>query len=337
MFIGRKKLCKLFFLILLVFASCTSKKKADLNIYTYSSFAGHYGPGPDLVKIFEQDCHCTVNMIDAGDAGTLLQRLVLEKNLPADLVVGLDQLSLEKAQSVIQWQSIKFEKVKWSPLLPDNSKLTEFLPYDYAPLTFIYRKGEIEPPTQFEDFKKPEYHKSMAFQDPRTSTPGLQMLLWMAKPVEKDQFRGYLKSLMPSVKKLSPSWSASYGYFQQKKVKLVFSYVTSLVYHWKQKNQEMYQGAVFPNGHPVQIEYFGIPKSCRHCDLAKRFAALMLSPQGQKLIAEKNYMLPVTDEVKLDPVFSRLPKLKILPLDYTRSLMAEKNFYIDQWYAAIHK
>ena len=70
------------------------------------------------------------------------------------------------------------------------------LPY-YAPLTFIYRKEKSDLPLNLRILKT-RISQIYGVSGSPHQYSGLQMLLWMAKPVEKDQFRGYLKSLMPS-------------------------------------------------------------------------------------------------------------------------------------------
>jgi thiamine transport system substrate-binding protein len=61
----------------------------------------------------------------------------------------------------------------------------------------------------------------------------------------------------------------------------------------------------------MQIEFAGIPATCRNCELAAQFMNLLLSKDAQKIIMEKNYMFPVIKGVKEGTVFSTVPDYKI--------------------------
>ena len=50
-------------------------EKPVLTVYTYSSFAGEYGPGATIKERFEASCACTLEWVTSDDAGTLLARL----------------------------------------------------------------------------------------------------------------------------------------------------------------------------------------------------------------------------------------------------------------------
>ena len=71
-----------------------AQSKPVLTVYTYSSFAGKYGPGKTVKERFEAVCACELAWVTAEDAGSLLGRLRLEgEGTRADAVVGLDQVT----------------------------------------------------------------------------------------------------------------------------------------------------------------------------------------------------------------------------------------------------
>jgi thiamine transport system substrate-binding protein len=63
----------------------------------------------------------------------------------------------------------------------------------------------------------------------------------------------------------------------------------------------------------VQVEYLGIPANCGECELAEKFALFFLDSEVQKIIMQKNFMLPVRADVKAGTVFAELPELKLRP------------------------
>ena len=53
-----------------------------------------------------------------------------------------------------------------------------FVPYDFGYFSFIYNSSKIQnPPTSFDELLNSKI--SIIIQDPRTSTPGLGLLLWI--------------------------------------------------------------------------------------------------------------------------------------------------------------
>ena len=93
---------------------------------------------------------------------------------------------------------------------------------------------------------------------------------------------------------------------------MVYSYVTSPLYHEIEEKKTEYMAISFKEALPVQFEFVGIPEFCRHCEMAEQFINYMLSPEGQKIIMEKNYMFPVMKGVIENTPFAPLMNVKTL-------------------------
>lgn len=283
-----------------------------LRVLAYESFTGISGPGSKLAEQFEKSCRCKVELLSTSEAGLLVERLRLaEGGLKADVVIGLDELLLDEARKAIGWKPLKIEGVPWEPVVKAHVR-SDFVPIDWAPLTFIWRKTEIEAPKIPADLLKPEYAGMISLEDPRTSTPGLHWLFAMHSWAGESQLPGFLQKLKPNVYAISPSWANAYGLFQRRQAKMTFTYVTSLVYHWTVEKDMGYEVANFPQGHPVQIEFMGIPESCQRCGLAEKFVAFLLSAGAQRQIMSTNFMFPVRDGVSDGTAFAQLPKLPLM-------------------------
>lgn len=283
-----------------------------LRILTYSTFVGASGPGGAILDRFKKEHGCELEVLTAGDAGLLLERLkISQASVPFDVVLGLDQLLLDEARGLGPWKSVQFSHEGWhEEALTGGSD--PFVPFDWSPMTFVYRQGEVEPPQTFAELLNPRFAGQFALQDPRSSSPGLQFYNWV-RSVENEKTVDFLTQFKPNVQSVSPSWAFSYGLFKKNQAKFVFSYVTSLAFHWGLEHDENYRVLSFPEGHPVQIEYLAVPAGCRECELAQDFARTMLEPWAQKLIMEKNFMFPVIKGLEAGTVFERLPELKIRP------------------------
>lgn len=309
-----------FGLVILVFAGLFVfySKKTDealqsrnlpvLRVFGYSSFTSSYGPGPSLKLEFEKFCNCRVEFIEGSDSGILLQRLKIEgESLGADLVLGLDQFDLSKAQSEFPWKTMKVDIETFDRQVRPAMTNPAFIPYDWGVLSFVSRKNLASVPKQLDDLLRPEWKGRFALQDPRTSSPGFQFVMWVLHAKGYDEGFRFLGQLIKQAHGVSGSWSQSYGLFQKAQVDLVFSYTTSPMYHLLEEKSDQFQALEFRESHPVQVEYVGIPEYCRNCELAEEFVKFIISPPGQQIIMRKNFMFPVLTSVRSKSEFNEVP------------------------------
>lgn len=300
---------------------------SELVIYTYSSFAASWGPGPALIEKFQKESGISVELVDVGDAGLLIQRLMLEdRQARADLVLGIDQLMLNLAQEKLKWREVKNRR---GLHLKQSIQHSYFIPFDWAPLTFIYRKGEVEPPSSLDDLLDNRFKGKITLSDPRTSTPGFQFLLWVLS--EKGEVEGFrfLRQLKDHLHSVSPSWSTSYGLFKKGEALLSFSYFTSPIYHWIEEKDMRYQFALMKGNHLYQIEYMAIPEKSKNADAADKFIRFMLKPEVQKIVMRYNFMLPVV-QVELDD-FSKIPEVNLVDEQKIESHLTKRNDLLKKW------
>lgn len=286
-----------------------------LRVFAYDSFASQ--AGQSLKALFEKDCMCRVEFFAGADSGILLQRLKIEgESLGADLVIGLDQYDLSKAMSLVKWRKLNISDIEYAQPVKAALVNPYFIPYDWGVLGFISKKGDLQFPKKLNDLLKPEWAKRVALQDPRTSSPGLQFYLWVLKMKGQEEGAKFLHSLMKAGFTFSGSWSQSYGLFLKSQADMVFSYVTSPVYHEVVENDLNYQFVSFEEPLPMQFEYFAVPEFCQQCDLAEKFVSLMMSLEGQKEIMNKNVMFPVVaaamKETPYEKAYQQLSSMKIL-------------------------
>ena len=154
-----------------------AQAKPTLSVYTYSGFAGKYGPGSAIKERFEMVCNCTLDWVSTENSGALLGRLRLEgANSKADIALGLDVNILAEARAsglfADHAQSTDGLTISWS----DKT----FLPFDHGHMAFIYDTNKLAtPPASLKELVENPNGPRVVLQDPRTSQPGLSMLLWM--------------------------------------------------------------------------------------------------------------------------------------------------------------
>lgn len=295
------------------------KSDSDFYILTYSSFIS--GPGKILSLEFEKDCNCSVQFINASE-GEMIPR-ILEINKNVDLVIGLNEISFSSVKN-LKWKKVN---VKDSFVPPVSLKKENLVPYNWSPMGFVYRKSDLKnPPKSWKELLNSKDLK-ISLQDPRLSTPGLFFLYWVFSQQNIEPSYIY-KKLKPLVHSYSPSWSSSYNLFQQGTTNLVFTYLSSLIYHWEDQKNKDYQFLTFKD-HPYHVEYAAVPHFCKKCGLSKKFIKLMLSEKGQEILVKTNYMFPVNlDSYKK---FKKFPKVQFLKEKYLLSFLKEKRRAIDVW------
>nr|WP_308529865.1 thiamine ABC transporter substrate binding subunit [uncultured Serratia sp.] len=278
--------------LLLLLCAAPVFAKPTLTVYTYDSFAADWGPGPAVKKAFEAQCNCELKFVALEDGVSLLNRLRMEgKNSAADVVLGLDNNLLQAAQQTGLFAPSDVDSSKLN--VPGGWQDKTFVPYDYGYFAFVYNKEKLKnPPKSLHELVESSQNWKVIYEDPRTSTPGLGLLLWMQK-VYGDQAPAAWQKLAKKTVTVTKGWSEAYGLFLKGEGDLVLSYTTSPAYHLIEEKKDSYAAANFSEGHYLQVEVAGKLKASKQPELAERFMQFMVSPAFQNAIPTGNWMYPV--------------------------------------------
>ncbi len=333
------KTCTLTATMLAAFAwlSFSGAQAADksLTIYTYESFTSEWGPGPKVKAAFEKTCGCTVNFVSVADGVALLSRLKLEgSGTKADVVLGLDTnlITEAKATGLFDASGVDTSALK----VPGDFKDDVFVPYDYGHFAVIYDTQTIKtPPTSLKDLVEGDPAQKIVIEDPRTSTPGLGLLLWV-KSVYGDKAPEAWAKLKKRVLTVTPGWSEAYGLFTKGEAPMVLSYTTSPAYHMVSENTDRYQAAAFSEGHYIQIEVAGLLKNAPDKALAQDFLKFMVTTGFQDTIPTNNWMMPVAATSEpLPDAFGKLVNPSKTFLMSPDEVAQNRKAWIDEWLAAM--
>ncbi|CDZ52549.1 thiamine ABC transporter substrate binding subunit [Neorhizobium galegae] len=310
-------------------------QEKTLTVYTYESFISDWGPGPKVKEAFEKTCACKLNFVGVADGVALLTRLKLEgKGTDADIALGIDTnlISEAKATGLFEPHGLDASAAK----VPGNYSDDTFIPYDYGHFAVVYDTQAIKnPPKSLKELVDGDPAQKIAIEDPRTSTPGLGLLLWV-KSVYGDQAPEAWAKLSKRVLTVTPGWSEAYGLFTKGEVPMVFSYTTSPAYHMVEEKTERYQAASFSEGHYIQIEVAGMLKGAKEKDLAKQFLKFMVSPAFQDVIPTTNWMMPAAKTSQpLPDAFNKLVQPTKTFLMGSDQVAKNRQAWIDEWLAAM--
>lgn len=264
---------------------------ADLTIYTYDSFVSEWGPGPQLETLFEGECGCDVEFIAAGDGAALLGRVRLEgERSQADVVLGLDANLVAAARETDLFAEHGADLPPAS--VPGGWDDPIFVPYDWGHFAFVYDATRLaEPPTSFEALLSAPDDVTIIIQDPRTSTPGLGLLLWV-KSVYGDRAGEVWEALAPRIVTVTKGWWEAYSAFLEGEAAMALSYTTSPAYHVIAEEDLTKKAAMFEEGHYLQVEVAAALAGSDAPDLAGEFLAFLASPAAQDVLPTTNWMRP---------------------------------------------
>lgn len=305
---------------------------ADLTVYTYQSFVTEWGPGPILEERFEAQCECDLALIGLEDGVALLNRLRIEgAKTPADLVLGLDDALIAETRRL---NLLANHGLDLSGLaLPYAWDDAQFVPYDYGHFAFIYDSSRISDVPESLRALVEDSELSIIYQDPRISTPGQGLLLWV-KSIYGEEAAAAWRKLSDKTLTITPGWSEAYALFLQGKGDLVLSYLTSPAYHMTHEATEKYQAAAFSEGHYAQIEVAAALQSSPNLALAKDFLAFLISPAAQDVLAATNWMWPVLPGASTPEAYAKLHRPTSLNFS-SEEVAAERKAWLREWRNAV--
>ncbi|HCG6131789.1 TPA: thiamine ABC transporter substrate binding subunit [Vibrio parahaemolyticus] len=322
-------------LIVLAAITSTSAFAAEntLTIYTYDSFAADWGPGPKIEQAFEAKCGCDVNFVALDDGVSILNRLRLEGgNSKADIVLGLDDNLMAEAKKTGLLTEHNVDTA--NTVLPNGWSDTTFVPYDYGYFAFVYNKEKLaNPPKSMKELVETRDDLKVIYQDPRTSTPGQGLMLWM-KSIYGDDVTQAWQKLASKTVTVTKGWSEAYSMFLNGESDLVLSYTTSPAYHLIAENDSKFATANFAEGHYMQVEVAAKVKGSKNSELADQFMNFILSDEFQSAMPTGNWMYPVTD-VELPKGFETL-SVPSKSLSFSADEVAKmRKSWIREWQSAL--
>lgn len=260
-----------------------------VTVLTHDSFT----ISDEAKAAFEEETGMTLKTTAPGDAGMVLNQLILNKDNPTvDAVFGIDNFS---AQTALDAGVIDAYVPQPDP--GADRRIGDLTAIDYgdvclnADVTY-FKDHDLEMPASFADLTKPEYKDLLVVTNPVTSSPGLAFLVGTIEEAG-DNWQQYWTDLLDNGTKVADSWSdAFYTDFSASDGKgaypLVLSYASSPAYG---------EGAfvTVPGTCVAQTEYAGVVKGAKNREGAQKFIDFMLSDRVQSEIPETMYMYPVAD------------------------------------------
>jgi len=315
----------------------------DLTLVAYESFPSADTPINDRLADFTADTGIDVEILIAGDTGTMLSKAELTAGNPeGDVMWGIDNTFLSRAIA-----SDVFEPYQ-SPGLSDvPAALTELVPngeatpvdigdvcinYDIAALEAL----ELAPPMSLADLADPAYADLLVVENPASSSPGLAFLLATIDEYGADGWQDYWSSLVDNGVEVVDSWSQAYYE--------VFSYAGGerplVVSYGSSPPFEVLFGdgldtaptGVVESTCYRQVEFAGILAGTEHPAEAQQLIDFLIGVEFQSELPLNVFVFPANSTVELDQTFQ---DFAVIP-DDSRALdpaeiAANREDWIDDW------
>jgi len=311
-------------------ASAATAQTPELTVYTYDSFVAEWGPGPKVEAAFEEVCDCDLKLVGVEDGAALLARVRLEgERSDADIVLGLDTnlTAAAKETGLFAEHSVDATydmPVEWTDPV--------FVPYDWGYFAFIHETG-TDAPKSFRELADSD--QTILIQDPRSSTPGLGLLLWV-KSAYGDEAPEIWEGLSDNIVTVTKGWSEAYGLFMGGEADMVLSYTTSPAYHLIAEEDDTKAAAPFDEGHYMQVEVAAKLANTDQPELADQFLQFMVSDAFQSIIPTTNWMYPaVMPEDGLADGFDTLITPETSLLMSSEDAAAIRDEALSEWQTAL--
>jgi len=317
---GRFRLAALVPAALALFVSCApvagpSAAPTQLVLLTHDSFA----VSEAVLDGFEAAHAVDVQVLKAGDAGSMVNQAILTKDAPlADVLYGVDNTFLSRALD-----AGIFDTYSPAALASVDSPLTDgtqgvVTPIDYGDVCINIDKeaftGDVPAPTQLIDLIDPAYRGMLVVENPATSSPGLAFLLATVGRFGEAgnvTWLEFWRGLRDNDVLVVDDWDTAYltsfsGGASTGDRPIVVSYATSPVAEvvFADPPVDAAPTAAMTDACFRQVEYAGVLHGTKRPELARALIDFMLSPEFQSDVPLNMFVFPASNLATIPEVFT---------------------------------
>lgn len=310
-------------------SGATTGSGGSVTVMTHDSF----NITDEQIAAFEEESGYELTTTAPGDAGTLVNQLILAKDSPTvDAVYGIENLSAQRIidEGIVAEYASEALPASAEGLVVDN-KLT---PIDQGQVCvnvdheWFEEKGMAEP-TTLDQLAQPEYAELFVTTNPVTSSPGLAFLAATVTEKGQDGWQDYWQQLLEGGTKVAAGWSDAYysdfsGGEGEGAYPLVLSYSSSPAY--------APTTGVVEDTCTTQVEYAGVIEGAKNPEGAQAFIDFLLAEDFQASLPENMFMYPVDESIALPAEWAQNATLVEDPIEADLQQIAEKRqVWLEGW------
>jgi len=286
----------------------------ELRVLVHGSFSL---PKPMLAQ-FESQSGVKLSIIKGGDAGEMLNKLILTRAQPiADVVFGIDNALIAKAQAANVLEPYSGAASQRAAVVPLAGPAVA-VDYGFVNLNYDkawFAKSGLALPRTLDDLAQPAYRNLLVVQNPATSSPGHAFLLATIAGLGEEAAFDWWGRMRANGVKVAKGWSeAYYTEFTRNggSRPIVVSYASSPaaeVFYSKEKISEPPTASLFLKGGVFrQVEGVALVKGGQQVEVAGKFIEFMRSPAVQEALQTTMWMYPAEPRTPRPDVLRHAPE-----------------------------
>jgi thiamine transport system substrate-binding protein len=316
-----KKLVSLLVGSSLLLAGCAPADQAATRValVAHDSFA----ISDESIAQFQEASGFELEIIRAGDAGSLTNRLVLTKSSPiADVVFGIDNTfrGVADENGIIEGELVQ---VAFGDVC-----------FNYDRVWFEKRK--IAPPASWRDLTRPEYNSLTVVSNPLSSSPGLAFLASTVAAFGEENFEQYWRELRDNGVRVAAGWEEAYftefsGSSGNGDYPIVLSYCSSPAAEIREdgKSQTV---ALLEEGFR-QTEFIGVLVGAKNPDGAAALIEFLLGESFQNTMPGLMYVYPVNPNAVIPAEWAEFGPAARSTIGEDLSISAHREKWQNKWSA----
>ncbi len=315
-----KKLAPLALATALILTGCTPANQDEVvTLVAHDSFA----ISDESIAEFENQSGYKLEILRAGDAGSVTNRLVLTKDSPiGDVVFGIDNTfrGLADENNLIEGS---LQEVTHSDVC-----------FNYDRVWF--ETNNVTPPTTWRDLVLPLYEGLTVVSNPLTSSPGLAFLASTVSAFGEDGFEGFWKELKDNQVKVAAGWEEAYftefsGSSGAGDYPIVLSYSSSPAAEIRDDGKS--QTVALLDECFRQVEYVGVLAGSKNPAGAKALVEFLLDEPFQSTMPELMYVYPVNPEASVPAEWAEFGPAARSTIGQDLDIAANRDGWQDKWSA----
>jgi thiamine transport system substrate-binding protein len=304
----------------LLLTGCAPTTQAQVvTLVAHDSFA----ISDESIAEFEQQSGLKLEIIRAGDAGSVTNRLVLTKDSPiGDVVFGIDNT---------------FRGVA------DENKLIEgaLSEVTYSDVCFNYDRiwfetKNLTPPSSWRELTLPAYEGLTVVSNPLTSSPGLAFLATTVAALGEEGFETFWQQLKDNQVKVAAGWEEAYftefsGSSGAGNFPIVLSYSSSPAAEIREDGES--QTVSLQEECFRQVEYVGVLAGAKNPTGAKALVEFLLAEPFQSTMPGLMYVYPVNSQATVPPEWAEFGPAAKSTIGEDLDIAANRESWQDKWSA----
>jgi thiamine transport system substrate-binding protein len=320
-----------------------------ITLVTYDSFPESGTSLNEALASFTEQTGIGVEILVAGDAGTMLSKASLTAGNPeGDVMWGIDNTLLSRAVSDQIFEPYVAGGIVDGSVTIDGDFTTlvpngEATPVDYGDVCVNYDIGwfaerGLEPPTTLADLTDPTYAGMLVVENPATSSPGLAFLLATINEYGLEGWQDYWSALGANGVEVVDSWTQAYyerfSWAGGGPTPMVVSYGSSppaeVIFSDPPRDDS--PTGVIEDTCFRQIEFAGVLRGTDSPDAARQLVDFLVGEEFQAELPLNLFVYPANQAVDLPQEFVDFAVRPQTPRSLDPAVIdANRAIWIDEW------